>query len=57
MHGIKEFDGKSYLTRKPAVQDHLTDEGRDEIDTLIKWAENVRSPSPRTSKGIHWSRQ
>ena len=38
MHGITEFDGKNYLTWKPVVKDHLTDEGRDEIALLLKWA-------------------
>ena len=45
MHGIVAFDGKGYMTWKPAVRDHLTDEGRDEISDLLKWAENEQSPS------------
>ena len=44
MHGISEFDGKNYLTWKPAVKDHLTDEGRDEIGLLLKWAEERKDP-------------
>ena len=44
MHGVKEFDGKNYRTWKPAVKDHLTDDGRDEIGILLKWAEKQKEP-------------
>jgi hypothetical protein len=51
MHGIEPFDGRNYMTWKPAVSDHLTGEGRDEVGVLLKWAEAKGTSYQRENEG------
>ena len=53
MHGIPTFDGKNYLVWKQSVIDHVTDEGRDEIKRLIKWAEKQKDVITKDSEKHH----